>query len=78
MSKSLQKLLWDAPPSSTNEFIPGTLSICMGMPTMLRANDATELCITKGQEAVVCGWDESVGPWSKSIRYSVRPLGEAA
>ncbi|KAJ7814655.1 hypothetical protein B0H13DRAFT_1664631 [Mycena leptocephala] len=59
ISKSPQKLLWDAPPSSTNKFIPGTRSICMGM-IMLRAN-AIELCITKGQEAVVCGWDESMG-----------------
>ncbi|KAJ7933037.1 hypothetical protein B0H13DRAFT_1856638 [Mycena leptocephala] len=47
MSKSLQKLLWDAPPSSANEFIPGPLSICM--------------------EAVVCGWDESVGPLGQRV-----------
>ncbi|KAJ7270164.1 hypothetical protein B0H12DRAFT_1008958 [Mycena haematopus] len=58
----LQKKLWNAPPSTTNELIPGKLSICLGMPVMLRANDATELCMTKGQEAVVCGWDSSEGP----------------
>jgi hypothetical protein len=39
----------------------------MGMPIMLRGNDAIELCITKGQEAVVCGWDESVGPLGQKV-----------
>ncbi|KAJ7907078.1 hypothetical protein B0H13DRAFT_2233498 [Mycena leptocephala] len=54
-------------PSSTNKFISGKLPICMGMPIMLRANDATELCITKGQGSVVCGWDESVGPLGQRV-----------
>ncbi|KAJ7807889.1 hypothetical protein B0H13DRAFT_2243871 [Mycena leptocephala] len=31
------------------------------------SNDATELCITKGQEAVVCGWDASEGPAGQQI-----------
>jgi hypothetical protein len=39
----------------------------MGMPIMLRANDATELWITKGRESVVCGWDESVGPLGQRV-----------
>ncbi|KAJ6460798.1 hypothetical protein C8R47DRAFT_993771 [Mycena vitilis] len=34
---------------------------------MLRANDATELCITKGQEAVVCGWHSSEGSEGQQI-----------
>ncbi|KAJ6530257.1 hypothetical protein B0H19DRAFT_967794 [Mycena capillaripes] len=67
MTVSLQKKLWDAPPSTTNEFIPGKLSLCLGMPIMLRANDATELCMTKGQEAVVCGWDSSEGPSGQQV-----------
>ncbi|KAJ7156498.1 hypothetical protein C8R43DRAFT_883881 [Mycena crocata] len=67
MTPRLQKVLWDALPSTTNDFIPGKLSICMGMPVMLRANDATELCITKGQEAEVCGWDASDGPQGKQV-----------
>ncbi|KAJ6545640.1 hypothetical protein B0H19DRAFT_955532, partial [Mycena capillaripes] len=67
MTMSLQKKLWDAPPSTTNEFIPGKLTLCLGMPIMLRANDATELCITKGQEAVVCGWDSSEGPSGQQV-----------
>ncbi|KAJ7077795.1 hypothetical protein C8R44DRAFT_555952, partial [Mycena epipterygia] len=67
MNLSLQKKLWDALPSATNEFIPGKLSLCVGMPVMLRANEATEMCITKGQEATVCGWDESLGPAGQRI-----------
>ncbi|KAJ7114875.1 hypothetical protein C8R44DRAFT_629697, partial [Mycena epipterygia] len=61
MTLSLQKKLWNALPCTNNEFIPGKLSLCIGMPVMLRANDATELCITKGQEAVVVAWDANVG-----------------
>ena len=38
------------------------LSICVGMPIMIRNNSATELCITKGQEAVVYSWQSSAGP----------------
>ncbi|KAJ6522930.1 hypothetical protein DFH09DRAFT_938153 [Mycena vulgaris] len=39
----------------------------MGMPVMLRSNDATEMCITKGQEGAVVGWDESIGPIGQRI-----------
>ncbi|KAJ7079861.1 hypothetical protein C8R44DRAFT_836642 [Mycena epipterygia] len=34
----------------------GKLPLCVGMPLMIRTNDATELCITKGQGGVVVGW----------------------
>ncbi|KAJ7725445.1 hypothetical protein B0H16DRAFT_1665848 [Mycena metata] len=67
---SLQRKLWNASPSTTNEFIPGhsTSLICLGMPIMLRTNDATELCITKGQQAIsVCEWDSSVGPSGQQV-----------
>ncbi|KAJ6562187.1 hypothetical protein B0H19DRAFT_1068860 [Mycena capillaripes] len=37
------------------------------MPIMLRANDATELCMTKGQEGVVCGWHASEGPAGQQV-----------
>jgi hypothetical protein len=33
------------------------------MPVMIRNNDATELCITKGQEGYVVGWQSSDGPY---------------
>ena len=31
------------------------------MPVMIRNNDATELCITKGQEGFVVGWQSEKG-----------------
>jgi hypothetical protein len=34
---------------------------------MLRANDATELCMTKGQEGVACGWHASEGPAGQQV-----------
>src|SRR6202035_4531747 len=55
ISPSLQKVIWDLPPSATNHF-PGKLSLCIGIPVIIRNNDATELCITKGQEGHVVGW----------------------
>ncbi|KAJ7486831.1 hypothetical protein FB451DRAFT_1127073 [Mycena latifolia] len=61
------KVTLQAPPCTTNEFIPGKLSLCVGMPVMLRATDATEMCITKGQEGAVVGWDESVGPMGQKV-----------
>ena len=52
----IKKKLWDSSPHSSEHF-PGKLSLCLGMPIMIRNNDATELCITKGQEAYVIGWE---------------------
>ena len=66
MSANLQKALWDRTPCSS-ENIASKLSICVGMPVMIRNNDATELCITKGQEATVVGWDSSIGPFDKPV-----------
>jgi hypothetical protein len=37
------------------------------MPVMIRNNDATELCITKGQEGFVVGWQAEKGPHGKRI-----------
>ncbi|EAU80534.2 hypothetical protein CC1G_13028 [Coprinopsis cinerea okayama7 len=51
----LQVILWDQVPS-TSEQVPARLSLCIGMPVMVRSNEATELCITRGQEAIVVGW----------------------
>ncbi|KAF6744861.1 hypothetical protein DFP72DRAFT_825122 [Ephemerocybe angulata] len=55
ISKAAQNGLWNQPPS-TSEQIPGRLSLCIGMPVIIRYNEATELCITRGQEARVVGW----------------------
>ncbi|KAH7871527.1 uncharacterized protein C8R40DRAFT_1162715 [Lentinula edodes] len=36
-------------------------SLCVNMPVMIRRNLATELCITKGQEGTVYGWQTKKG-----------------
>jgi hypothetical protein len=52
----IQKLLWEQPPCANTKLVPGKLSLCVRMPVMIRHNIATELCITKGQEATMYGW----------------------
>ena len=66
ISLSLQKVIWDLPHSATKHF-PGKLSLCIGMPVMIRNNDATELCITKGQEGHVVGWQASRGAHGQCV-----------
>ena len=58
--------LWKLPHHATHHF-PGKLSLCIGMPVILRNNDATELCITKGQEGTVAGWQSYTGPHGKLV-----------
>lgn len=58
--RSLQQTLWDLPPSMTDH-VPGRLSLCLGMPVMLKFNYATELCATNGAEGTVYGWDDVIG-----------------
>ncbi|KAF6754974.1 hypothetical protein DFP72DRAFT_758449, partial [Ephemerocybe angulata] len=55
LTDAVREALWTSPPY-TSQHIPACLPICVGMPVMIRNNDATELCITKGQEAKVRGW----------------------
>jgi hypothetical protein len=57
----LQNIIWNLPHSFT-EHLSGKLSLCIGMPVMIKNNDATELCITKGQEGFVAGWNAIKGP----------------
>ena len=61
-----QEILWELPHEAT-EHAPGKLSLCIGLPVMIRRNEATELCITKGQEAIVVGWQEDVGSSGQKI-----------
>jgi len=56
----VQKEIWKVRHGAT-EYFAGKLSLCLGMPVMIRNNDATELCITKGQEGFVVGWQSSPG-----------------
>ena len=61
LSPALQQIVWDLPPSSNTKNIPGKLSLCRGLPVIIRLNSATELCMTKGQDAVVYDWQATVG-----------------
>ncbi|KAJ6449212.1 hypothetical protein C8R45DRAFT_1057317 [Mycena sanguinolenta] len=56
---------------TTTYNVPGKISICVGMLVMIRHNEATELCITKGQEARVVGWHSSIGTHKKPILESL-------
>ena len=58
--------IWKVHHGATENFA-GKLTLCLGMPVMIRNNDATELCITKGQEGLVVGWQSMKGPHGKQI-----------
>jgi hypothetical protein len=60
LSPDMQDAVWNLR-HSASEHIPGKLSLCMGLPVMIRNNDATELCITKGQEGHIVGWKSGIG-----------------
>ena len=61
LSMNLQQTLWDLLPCNNTKNIPGKLSLCRGLPVIIRLNSATELCITKGQEATVYDWQATQG-----------------
>ena len=63
----MQEILWNQLPSTTDKHIAGKLSLCIGLPIMIRHNFATELCITKGQEGYVYGWQSAVGSKKQRI-----------
>lgn len=52
----LQEQLWMLPHKDTNNH-PGKLSLCIGLPVMIKANEATECNVTNGAEAIVVGWE---------------------
>jgi hypothetical protein len=62
----IQQEIWKLRPSAT-ENLAENLSLCIGMPVMIKNNDATELCIIKGQEGFVVGWQAEKGPHEKRI-----------
>jgi hypothetical protein len=63
----LQRILWDQPPASSNKHVAGKLTLCVGLPVMLKHNDATECCITKGAEATVVSWQTAKGPEGQTV-----------
>ncbi|TRM55927.1 hypothetical protein BD626DRAFT_360113, partial [Schizophyllum amplum] len=64
--EKIQASIWAALPCFTGH-VAGRLDICKGMPVMIRSNIATELCMTKGQEAVVYDWVASQGDQKQRI-----------
>jgi len=50
ITKEMMHGFWSQPPSSTDKHIAGKLSLCIGLPVMIRYNFATEMCMTRGQE----------------------------
>jgi hypothetical protein len=62
----LRNVLWNLR-HSASDHVPGKLSLCIGMPVMIRNNEATELCITKGQEGHVASWQSVIGPHGQLV-----------
>ncbi|TFK72354.1 hypothetical protein BDN72DRAFT_763451, partial [Pluteus cervinus] len=67
----VQKWLWQQPTCACDKHIPGCLSLCIGMPVMIRINQATELCITKGQEGFVHNWVSGKGTKGQDVLYTL-------
>ncbi|KAF8416919.1 P-loop containing nucleoside triphosphate hydrolase protein, partial [Boletus edulis BED1] len=60
LNKEEEHILWNSAPH-TSEHFAGCLQLCLGMPIIIKHNDATELCINNGQEGIVVGWTTSTG-----------------
>ncbi|KAF5366096.1 hypothetical protein D9757_012699 [Collybiopsis confluens] len=67
MSDTLQKALWNLTPSAHEHNVPSVLSLCRGLPVIIRHNFATELSITKGQRGFVHSWHSLRGPRSEVV-----------
>ena len=63
----IQEVLYQQPPFTNTKLIPAKLSLCIGLPIMICNNAATEMCITKGQEAIVYGWRSHKGLKERDI-----------
>ena len=62
----VQREIWKVRHGATDN-VAGKLSLCHGMPVIMRNNDATELCITNGQEGFVSGWQSSRASHGKRV-----------
>jgi hypothetical protein len=66
IESSCQHLLWGLPHGATKNRT-GTLSLCQGMPVMIKRIFATKCCVTNGAEATVVGWKHSNIAPEKSV-----------
>ena len=71
LPSAIQKRVWLLPPCSLPHPVAGMLPLCVGMPVMIKYNEATELCVTNGAEATVVGW---VADSTESKRLVLRVL----
>jgi hypothetical protein len=67
LSQKQQQQLWDQPSDAVDEHIPGTLALCLGMPVTIRQNIATELCMTRGQDGIVVGWNDRLNSQNRRV-----------
>ncbi|KAJ3847666.1 hypothetical protein EV368DRAFT_76579 [Lentinula lateritia] len=67
ITKELQQHLWELPTCAHETHAPPVLSLCIGLPVIIRYNIATELSITKGQRGTVYAWHASVGSFGQCI-----------
>ncbi|KAF8579433.1 hypothetical protein K439DRAFT_1648495 [Ramaria rubella] len=54
----LQHIVWNLP-HEASQHCAGKLSICHGMPVLVKHNIATPCCVTNGAEGTVVGWKSS-------------------
>jgi hypothetical protein len=55
ITKEMMEGFWMQPPSSTDKHVAGKLSLCIGLPVMIRCNYAMEMCMMRGQEGFCKG-----------------------
>ena len=67
VGEDIQKILWEQLHGTSDNHIPAKLPLCIGLPIMIRNNDATFCCITKGAEATVASWQSSTGLYGQNI-----------
>jgi hypothetical protein len=67
ITEDIQKLLWELSHSSADKHVAAKLSLCIGMPVIIKCNAATELCVTNGQEGTVVGWKSSLGKFKQKM-----------
>ncbi|EIM79210.1 uncharacterized protein STEHIDRAFT_69756, partial [Stereum hirsutum FP-91666 SS1] len=56
VEQKMQEKLWAVHPARS-EHHPGCLRICLGMPVLIKHNEATEAGVTNGAEGFVVGWN---------------------
>lgn len=67
MSVEMQERLWRIKPEFTKN-MPSKLTVCLGMPVMVKFNIATECGVTNGAEGIVVGWkDRDIGEGKKAL-----------